>query len=153
MRIGITCNTFSQSGGMERYTIDLTKAFVAAGHTVEIFTKKFDRALAESLSVNVHCCSCFGIPAKLRDWYFSWWLRAQRRKANLDIVLGCCRNDSSDIAICGGTHIGFLRETLKEPSLSDRLAIALEKRFYKNAKVVVAHSRLMKQELGKLPIA
>lgn len=147
MRIGITCNTFSQSGGMERYTIDLTKAFVAAGHTVVIFTKKIDAGLAKSLPVTVRRCSCSLIPGKLRDWYFSLWMRSQKKKHNLDVILGCCRNDSSNIAICGGTHIGFIKETGKKVALSDKLTIALERHFYQNAKAVVAHSKLMQREL------
>lgn len=147
MKIGIACNTFSQSGGMERYTLDITKAFIAAGHGVEIYTKKFDPKLAQTLPVSIHRCHCFFIPGKLRDWYFSLWLRLQKKKFLPDILLGCCRNDSSDVAICGGTHIGFIKETGKQKKISDQLTIALERRFYQNAKAIVAHSKLMRKEL------
>ena len=47
MKIGIVCNALANSGGMERYTLDIIRGFVSAGHevtvrerSIEAFTKR-----------------------------------------------------------------------------------------------------------------
>jgi glycosyltransferase involved in cell wall biosynthesis len=62
-------------------------------------------------------------------------------------VVALSQTAAADIAICGGTHPGYLLALGQSPSLKDRLAIALERRHLTNASVVVAHSRLMAQQV------
>lgn len=45
MKIGIVCNALANSGGMERYTLDIIRGFVASGHEVTVFTRKVDASL------------------------------------------------------------------------------------------------------------
>ncbi|HZZ11729.1 MAG TPA: glycosyltransferase family 4 protein, partial [Paraburkholderia sp.] len=73
-----------------------------------------------------------------------------RKAAGVDVLIGCNRVDSSEIAICGGTHLGFLRATGRPQRRSDRWQIALERRQYERASVIVAHSKLMHDELREL---
>lgn len=40
IRIGIACNYFGFSGGMERYTIDIASEFVQRGYEVIIYAKR-----------------------------------------------------------------------------------------------------------------
>jgi glycosyltransferase involved in cell wall biosynthesis len=68
----------------------------------------------------------------------------------VNVLIGCNRVDSSDIAICGGTHIGFLRATGRREKRSDTRQIALEKRQYRDSQVIVAHSDMMRDELKSL---
>jgi glycosyltransferase involved in cell wall biosynthesis len=77
-------------------------------------------------------------------------MRRARRTAGIDVLIGCNRVDSSDIAICGGTHIGFLHATSRRTQRSDRRQIELEKRQYARSAVIVAHSELMRDELREL---
>src|ERR1700684_874197 len=72
------------------------------------------------------------------------------RAPKVDVLLGCNRVDSSDIAICGGTHLGFLRATGRPEKRSDSWQIALERRQYEQSSVIVAHSQLMHDELREL---
>ena len=150
MKIGICCNVFGPSGGMERYTLDITKSFLERGHQVEIFTKKAYKETLSEFSIPVHLCNLSIVPGKLRDYLFSLWLLRARKKYSVDALIGCCRNTVSEVAICGGTHIGFLQALKRAPKLSDRLAIHIEKQCYSNAKIVVPHSNLMENELRTL---
>jgi glycosyltransferase involved in cell wall biosynthesis len=115
-----------------------------------VFTRRLDTSLPESQLVEQHVISGSFLPRKLRDHWFSWRLGEARRRAGVDVLISCNRVDSADVGVCGGTHLGFLRATGRRPKLSDRWQIALERRYYANAKIIVAHSKLMRDELHEL---
>jgi glycosyltransferase involved in cell wall biosynthesis len=150
MKIGISSNALKHSGGLERYAMDLVRGLTAAGVETAFFARRFDLSLAESAMVERHRINVSFLPGKWRDGWFSRRLRAARRAAHVDVLIGCNRVDSSDIAICGGTHLGFLRATGRVAKPSDRRQIALERRQYEVARVIVAHSQLMRDELLEL---
>lgn len=150
MKIGVSSNALKHSGGLERYAMDLVRGFAAAGIELAFFARRFDMSLPEARMVEPHRIRVSFLPGKLRERWFSWRLRRARRAAGVDVLIGCNRVDSSEIAICGGTHLGFLRATGRAPKRSDRWQIALERRQYERASVIVAHSQLMHDELREL---
>jgi glycosyltransferase involved in cell wall biosynthesis len=150
MKIGLSSNALRHSGGLERYAMDLVRGFAAAGVELAFFARRFDMSLPESRMVEAHRINVSFLPGKLRDRWFSWRLRRARRAAKVDVLIGCNRVDSSEIAICGGTHLGFLRATARPAKPSDNWQIALERSQYEQAKVIVAHSQLMHDELREL---
>ncbi|EKS68256.1 MULTISPECIES: glycosyltransferase family 4 protein [Caballeronia] len=154
MRIGISANALKHSGGLERYAMDLVRGLAAAGFEGKrkpaFFARKIDTSLPESRLIEPHRIKVSFLPGKLRDAYFSWALKRARKKAKVDVLIGCNRVEGSEIAICGGTHIGFLRATGRREKPSDTRQIALERRQYAHANVVVAHSDMMSDELRAL---
>lgn len=150
MKIGISANALKHGGGFERYAMDLARGLAARGIEPVFFARRFDRTLPEFGLVEPHRIGVSLLPGKLRDHWFSWRLRGQKRAAGVDVLIGCNRVDSSDIAVCGGTHRGFLRAIGREPTRADRWQISLETRQYANARIVVAHSPLMRDELRSL---
>lgn len=56
----------------------------------------------------------------------------------------------ADIIICGGQHKGYLKAINKKTNLMDQLKINNEQKTLKNAKIIIAHSMLMKKELIEL---
>ena len=150
MKIGLSSNALKHSGGLERYAMDLVRGFAAAGIELAFFARRFDPSVPESGMVEAHRINVSFLPGKLRDLWFSWRLRRARRAAKVDVLIGCNRVDSSEIAICGGTHLGFLRATGRPAKRSDRWQIELERRQYEQSSVIVAHSQLMRDELREL---
>ncbi|PRY07142.1 glycosyltransferase family 4 protein [Paraburkholderia sp. BL25I1N1] len=149
-KLGLSSNALRHSGGLERYAMDLVRGFAALGVEPAFFARRFDASLPEFKLVEPHRINVSFLPGKLRDRWFSWRLRAARRAAQVDVLIGCNRVDSSEMAICGGTHLGFLRATGRAQKPSDGWQIALERRQYERSKVVVAHSQLMHDELREL---
>lgn len=147
MKLGISSNALRHGGGLERYARDLVRGMAQRGIRPAYFARRFDPSLPEAGMVEPYPVSVSFLPGKLRDAWFSWRLRSLRRAAEVDVLVGCNRVDSADIAVCGGTHRGFLRATGRTPKLSDRWQIALEARQYANAAVILAHSPLMRDEL------
>jgi glycosyltransferase involved in cell wall biosynthesis len=150
MKIGLSSNALKHSGGLERYAMDLVRGFAAMGIEPAFFARRFDMSVPESRMVEPHRIRVSLLPGKFRDSWFSRRLRSARRTAQVDVLIGCNRVDSSEIAICGGTHLGFLRAIGREQRRSDRWQIALERRQYEQASVIVAHSKLMHDELREL---
>jgi glycosyltransferase involved in cell wall biosynthesis len=150
MKLGLSCNVMKHSGGLERYARDLARGMAERGLRPACFARSLDCSLPEHAMVEPHRINVSFLPGKLREAWFSWRLRSLRREAAVDVMVGCNRVDSADIAICGGTHRGFLRATGRTPKLTDRWQIALEERQYANAAIIVAHSPMMRDELVEL---
>ncbi|CCD38623.1 Glycosyltransferase [Candidatus Paraburkholderia kirkii UZHbot1] len=154
MRIGISANALKHSGGLERYAMDLVRGLAAAGFDGKekpaFFARKIDTSLPESRLIEPHRIKVSFLPGKMRDAYFSWALKRARRKTKVDVLIGCNRVEGSEIAICGGTHIGFLQATGRCVKRLDMRQIALERRQYAQAEVLVAHSDMMRDELRTL---
>ncbi|RQH08537.1 glycosyltransferase family 4 protein [Paraburkholderia dinghuensis] len=150
MKIGISSNALKHSGGLERYAMDLVRGLAARGHRPAFFARKFDLAVPECQLVDRYRINVSFLPGKWRDAWFSTQLAALRKRADVDVLIGCNRVDSSEIAICGGTHRGFLRATGRPMRRSDRWQIELESRQYERSRVIVAHSDLMRAELLEL---
>lgn len=150
MKIGVSSNALKHSGGLERYAMDLVRGFAARQVRPVFFARKFDLSTPESGMVERRRIDVSFLPGKLRERWFSWRLRALRRRVGVDVLIGCNRVDSSEIAICGGTHRGFLAAMGRRVRRSDNWQIALESRQYENASMIVAHSELMRTELQQL---
>jgi glycosyltransferase involved in cell wall biosynthesis len=150
MKIGISANALKHGGGFERYAMDIARELASRGIEPAFFARRFDPDLPETSMVEAHRINVSWLPGKLRDHWFSWRLRGLRRAAGVDVLIGCNRVDSSEIAVCGGTHRGFLRAVGRKPTRMDRWQIALEARQYARARAIVAHSPLMHDELRTL---
>lgn len=149
MRIGISCNRFGRGGGLERYALDLADELSRRpGVEVAVFARAFDDDRAAARGVGEHRLNVSWLPGKLRDYAFSAALQA--RRADSDVLIACNRVRGAGIAICGGTHRGYLAARARAPGLFDRLQVRLESALYADAAVVVAHSRRMQQELRDL---
>lgn len=147
MRIGISCNVLGRGGGMERHAKDLISGLNRLGQRPIVFAREFREIEGDFEAVRV---GVGWAPSKLRDHLFSARLSKLRRQHAIDVLIGCNRTSSADIALCGGTHLGYLRAMRKSPGLWDRLQIGLERSFYDRASVVVAHSHAMEAELREL---
>lgn len=150
MKIAVACNGLQASGGMERYTLDLIGELLKRGHEICVYTKKLDSSLEILKYIKVKVNKCVLVPHKLRDFFFSNYLKREFAKEHYDLTLGCCRNDACDVVLCGGTHKGFVRAVKGQAEFFDKLWFKLEEREFLNAKICVAHSQLIASEIENL---
>jgi len=87
-------------------------------------------------------------PRPLRGFALSGQIA--RRRASLDVLIAVNRIRGADIAVCGGTHRGYLEASGRRMGWKDRLQISREDRLYEDAGVIVAHSTFMQRELERL---
>lgn len=125
MRIGVTCNCFARSGGMEQYALNLIEALIRKGHTPVIFTMSADPTLPAYPHCEVHVCpmNWRWLPNKLHVAYFNSWLRKQKARTEVAFTIACCLSGSAEIVVCGGNHIGFLKAMGRTPSFWDKWII------------------------------
>ena len=147
MRIGITCNHFAHSGGMEQYALSLVEALLELGHQPVVFTMDVDTSLPFYSDCEVHQCLTAWLPNKLKVVKFGRWFEHISRDMKLDTSIACSLTPGAEIDCCGGTHIGYLKAMKRSPWFYDRWTIATERRLYSRAKLIVAHADIMKQEL------
>jgi glycosyltransferase involved in cell wall biosynthesis len=137
---------------MERYALTVIGGLLEKDVKVAAFCRAFDTSLPETkrLRDSIHCLKPWWVPGKFRDAWFSRRLDRERKRLKLDAHIGCCLLERPDIAVCGGTHRGYLAAIGKRPDWFDLRKIALEERQYANARLIVAHSPLMVKELISL---
>ncbi len=151
MQVAIIARTAKRKGGTETYLFDLVRGFLQAGHAVDVFTAvDGKRSAAREAGATVHVSPVSLIPSSIRPWVFRAALRTRFDRQRYDLTISLARLNGQDLAICGGTHRGFLRATGRVAGLRDRLEIALEERCYRESGVLVAHSHRMRQELLEL---
>jgi glycosyltransferase involved in cell wall biosynthesis len=137
------------SGGIERYLLTLVDALHARGLRPTVVAHRFDRSIPEYDWVDAVHIRTWGLGGPLRDLWFDRCLRRLKARRGWHPLIALSQTAASDIAICGGTHPGFLEAMGRSPRWKDRLAIALERRHFGNAALVVAHSQLMAAQLQR----
>lgn len=145
--VGLSCIALKFGGGMERYAMDLVDGLHALGVRPSVFAREFDQTVPQYRMVQAERINVRWLPGKLRDFGFALALERHPARAGTETLIACNRVLSADVAVCGGTHPGFLRAVGRRPSFFDRRTIALERRHLRAARVVVAHSRMMAREL------
>lgn len=150
MRIGIFCNTFGRSGGMETYALNIVQACLELGHKPVVFCKKADRSLSFASQCEVHEYSLKLLPNKLYFYLFHRWLTQITNAVPVDFSIGCCLGGYPEVMACGGTRIGYLQAMHKPVMPWDRLIIDIEQAAYDKAKIVIAHADKMRKELEQL---
>lgn len=143
--IAISVNVFQQRGGVESYALDLIRQFAQRGIKVTVYASKFDSNIPEYQYIDPVLVNLKHIPKPLRGFWFSRQLKKIRR--NNEKLISCNLSDDADIMLCGGNHLGYLDAIQKLPSLRDRLLIHRNYSCYNSAKIIMAHSEQMKQEL------
>lgn len=147
LKIALSCQALRHAGGFERYARDVLGEMTTRGLRPIVFARSFDTTLPEYSGIDAQAIHVRWLPRSVRDVAFAWRLRARRVRSAADVVIACNRVDDAEIVVCGGTHVGALRHGRNRPRWNDRLQIALEGRAYRNARIIVAHSRMMATEI------
>ena len=149
LRLAITAQALTHGGGAERYLRDIVSGLAAAGVRPWVLARRIDPKLPQAAMVDAVRIETRGIPRLWRSTVFDWttgrWLRRNRP----DCVFAVNHSVHADVAVCGGTHPGFLQAMGRRAGLTDRRQIALERRTYAHARRIVAHSRMMQRELQR----
>jgi glycosyltransferase involved in cell wall biosynthesis len=150
MRLTFVHYALARGGGMERYLADLLRGFAAIGVARRVVVGRADPQLAEQLGAEVVKLSNAFKPRLVAKLVF--YLRGRRwlREHAGEPTLGLARVPGAQVMICGGNHLGYLRARGRRGGLADRLELHMERRAYAEARLIVAHSEMMRRELQEL---
>ncbi|MGX2957006.1 glycosyltransferase family 4 protein [Ursidibacter sp. B-7004-1] len=147
MNISIACFKFKKGGGSERYVLDIINGFYQQGVKCNVYSTYFDSQLEEYKLITPKKINLSFIPKKLRLPFLSNFIKKHKQS---DEVILSMSHTYNDITICGGQHKGYLRAINKRPTFIDKFKIANEQKCFEQAKLIIAHSDLMKNELVEL---
>ena len=83
----------------------------------------------------------------MRKFFFIHNINKQFDRTKFNLSLNLMRTASQDIAVCGGTHRGYLKHLDKKPNLKDYLEIYFEQKSFTQTPCIIAHSQLLKNEI------
>lgn len=149
MHLAISNHGLRNSGGIERYALTLVRGLHERGIRPVFAAKAFDKSLPEYGWVDPVPVRMTGVPGKLRDFWFDWRLRSLKRRAGWAPLIACNQTGAADIAICGSNHPAYLEAMGRRPGRIDRWKIALEREHLTNAKLIIAHSRGLAQQVRR----
>lgn len=147
-RLGLSHFALKPGGGFERYAAALVRGLHKRGLRPTFIARSFDERLPETGWVEPVHVRLGGVPHGWRDHVFDWRIGAIKRRLGLAPLVSCNPTRHADIAVCGGTHPGYLLAMGERAGLRDRWKITLERAFYERAGIVVAHSMAMKDEIA-----
>lgn len=141
---------YLRKGGMERYLVDLIKGFTDAGDEVTVMTSKVasDAPLAgrcHIISINLSM-----IPKKLRGYFFNRRVGRLLPRHSFDLTISLSRTSGQQIMICGRTHRSYLSHMGKMRGPLTQLEISTEQQGYQTSRLVVAHSKMLRDEVINL---
>ncbi len=148
MRIALVHNRLYQLGGLETRLFSYIARMRELGHSVTVITYKVGADVQLPSDVRIIRVDMRFIPKLFRDFWLDWRLKKIIKKEKFDFVLSLTKTSNQDAVLAPGNHLGFLHATNKERwTIKDRLDILSERRAFHKSKVVLAASRMMKEEL------
>lgn len=154
MKIAILSDKLTIGGGAERYLHDIADAFLDDGHEVVCCALKCDPAhpLLRRPGFRLRRQNLSACPRKLRHIFFDKFLRRElAREGGCDRVIAVASPHSPQLAICVGTHLGdMLARKSRCANPLNWVRVFYERRKYREARRVVAHSHAQADELRRL---
>ncbi len=150
MKIALIHNQFIERGGMERYLASLVKGFTDYGDTVTVLTGRFDPAAPLADRCRTVLTDLSWIPRPLRARVFAARVARLVHQLDCDVSISLTRTWGQDVTVCGGTHRAFLHYMKKRRTPAARGEIRREQRAYDTSRRIVAHSRLLRDEIIRL---
>ena len=143
MKVALVHRRFTTNGGTERYLVGLARWLVREGHDVHVLCNEVrDDLRAEPGIFFVHLPMVR--PAKLLSLW--WSARRALDAARYDAVMGFGRTPGHHLFRAGGgSHVDALRRThpvRRWLSPADWIEQALDRRAVREARIVIANSRL-----------
>lgn len=150
MKIAIIHNQFACGGGMEAYMLSLVKGFLNAGDQISIYTYEVDKQLASQYPCSIHRLKCFPLLGKWKKYLFIRKCNKIFDARRYTLSLSLTRTSCQDISVCGGVHpevVKRVKRTSVFRNIHDRFEIAFEKNMLETVPKIMAHSKIIAQEL------
>ena len=148
MKIGLVHSRLLWQGGLETRLFSYMEYLAKLGHDVSVIVYKVGAGVVIPDGVRLIHLNLKNIPKAIRAPVFNYRLKGVVDRGNLDFVLSLTKTSHQDAVLAPGNHLGFLNAIGKKSrSLGDRRDIRLERKAFTSSKVILASSKMMKDEL------
>lgn len=146
--INLIFHSIRPGGGMERHVLDLIAYAAQRGIAMRVITRHLSWPGEVPANVEFIVVPDRTPFARLNNHFFE--TRAFARCRNDWPCIAVSRTPGAQLAIVGGTHLGHLLDRGKQASgFFDRHTVARERALYQQAKVIVAHSARVGEEIAR----
>lgn len=147
MKVALIHYRYGTGGGMDAHLVDLARGFSARGDSVDVWAYESTPGVSLPSGVQVRL-----VEQKVRLKVFkkiAFFTQVVRdlKKSDYDLVVGTMRTSKQDINVNGGTHIGFTKHVNKRFRENDLFPMFFEWRTFHQAKMIVAHSKMVADEI------
>jgi glycosyltransferase involved in cell wall biosynthesis len=151
MKIALVHTRLLRLGGLETRLFAYMEHFRALGHEVHVFVYKIGEGVEAPPGVHVHRVKVRWVPKKFRAHPFDYRLKKILPGYRFDLVLSLMRNSCADAVVVPWSALGHMRATGQgRRSLSDRLAIDMDRRTFVSRAMVLACSEVTRDEVVEL---
>lgn len=148
MKVALIHIRYIFKGGLETRLFNYIDFFLKRGDEVHLFTSKKAPEIIPPSNLNVHYIDVKKYPKPFRNFFFDKKLKQMITRENYDFILSLERTTRQYHVIAPSTHKGYLKAQNKHFSDPiDWMQMYLDKKAFKNAKVVYACSSMIKQEI------
>ena len=148
MRIALIHTRITRKGGLETRLLNYQKYFAEKGHSVYLYTVKYDRSIQLERRTKVIQVPVRFIPRVFRALAFQWYLKLREDVSIFDFTLSLERTAVQDRLIAPNTHKGYLNARRQSRNhLTDYIQLYLDKISYKRAVRIYACSQMIKNEI------
>lgn len=151
MDVGLIHTSFVRGGGMEAYLMSLIRGFLEQNDRVTVYARKVDGQLAGEMGCAVRRIRPLGT-RKLREYRFLARLNDLPVRQDHDLTLSMAKTGCADVAVCGGVHAEHVRRVHRNALfrlVHDPIELWFEKRMFESVPRIMAHSRLVSEEIGR----
>lgn len=156
MRLAFIKKRFSIHGGAERYLQTLIRELIKLGHEIHVFANQW----SDEEGVSFHKVDIIPFTSFLSTLTFSRNSRFEIQDSKFDCIISFERTTQQDIYRAGeGCHAAWLRiRTRFEPLYKKAsfkinplhlLLLHLEKRIFRNTRLIIANSKMVKEQIIK----
>ena len=145
--LNLVFHSIRQGGGMERHVRDLITGFAERGIALQVITCKLDWPGVQPEKVDFVVLRDWTPLQRLNNLWFEHRAYRYIRPGWPVLAISRITGGPVDLAISGGTHIAHLAKMGKQPGFFGRRVIANESALYRNSRVIIAHSRSVRDEI------
>ncbi len=134
---------------MDAHFADLVQGFSEFGDSIDLWAYEVDSTFPVPKNVRIRKVDLHYYFRPLRKIAFHTQIVRDLKISDYDSVIGTMRTSKQDINICGGTHLGFVRNVNHHFAHNDVIPAYFERRTVRSVEGVVAHSKMVAKELQK----
>jgi glycosyltransferase involved in cell wall biosynthesis len=148
MKIALIHIRYIFKGGLETRLFNYIDYFLQRGDEVHLYTSKMAPDIIPPKGLHIHFIDVKIFPKPFRNFFFDKKLKKTIRREDYDFILSLERTTRQYHVIAPSTHRGYLEaqgKVITDPI--DWVQLYLDKKAFKNAKVIYACSAMVKNEI------
>ncbi|MCD6367025.1 MAG: glycosyltransferase family 4 protein [Bacteroidales bacterium] len=151
MKVALIYHRLMLRGGLETRLFNYMNFFIKKGDEVTLICAKVAPAIKIPQEVKIIKLNLGITPKLYRQWNFSKKVESYLKENKFDLSLSLGRTVGQDLVLAPGNHLGFVASMNKRKlRKNDKLQIKLDRLSFEKSKLILACSKMIKDEIHSL---